>query len=73
MLRQESEPPSDRLGEIAALDARAFGTNRAELLALLAEDASTAVVIRGGEVVGYSMRRSLGRGLVTRSTSRPCI
>ena len=57
-----SELPSDRLSEITALDARAFGTNRARLLALLAEDASIAALSRGGEVVGYSMCREFGRG-----------
>jgi GNAT superfamily N-acetyltransferase len=56
--------PSDRVSEIAALDARAFGTNRARLLALLAEDASIAALSRGGEVVGYSMCREFGRGHV---------
>jgi GNAT superfamily N-acetyltransferase len=59
-----SELPGDRLGEIAALDTRAFGTSRARLLALLAEDASMAVLSRGGEVVGYSMGREFGRGHV---------
>jgi GNAT superfamily N-acetyltransferase len=59
-----SELPSDRLSEITALDARAFGTNRARLLALLAEDASIAALSRGGEVVGYSMCREFGRGHV---------
>jgi GNAT superfamily N-acetyltransferase len=59
-----SELPGDRLSEITALDARAFGTNRARLLALLAEDASIAILSRGGEVVGYSMCREFGRGHV---------
>jgi GNAT superfamily N-acetyltransferase len=59
-----SELPSDRLSEITALDARAFGINRARLLALLAEDASIAALSRGGEVVGYSMCREFGRGHV---------
>lgn len=59
-----SELPSGRLGEITELDARAFGTNRARLLALLSEDASTATLSRGGEVVGYSMCREFGRGHV---------
>src|ERR687897_47309 len=35
-----SELSSDRVSEISALDARAFGTNRPRLLALLAKDAS---------------------------------
>ncbi|TIQ46207.1 MAG: GNAT family N-acetyltransferase [Mesorhizobium sp.] len=56
--------PSDRLGDITALDARAFGTNRARLLALLSDDASVVTLSRGGEVVGYSMCREFGRGHV---------
>jgi GNAT superfamily N-acetyltransferase len=59
-----SELPSGTLSEIIALDARAFGTNRARLLALLAEEASIATLSRGGEVVGYSMCREFGRGHV---------
>ncbi|MGX9118524.1 GNAT family N-acetyltransferase [Mesorhizobium sp. BHbsci] len=59
-----SDLPSDRLGDITALDARAFGTNRARLLALLSDDASIATLIRGGEVAGYSMCREFGRGHV---------
>jgi hypothetical protein len=61
---EPSELPSDRLSEITALDARAFGTNRARLLALLSEDASIATLSCGGEVVGYSMCREFGRGHV---------
>jgi GNAT superfamily N-acetyltransferase len=59
-----SELSSDRVSEITALDARAFGTNRARLLALLAEDASIAALRRGGEMVGYSICRNFGRGYV---------
>jgi GNAT superfamily N-acetyltransferase len=59
-----SELPGDRLSEITALDARAFGTDRAELLALLAENAAIATLSRAGEVVGYSMCREFGRGHV---------
>jgi GNAT superfamily N-acetyltransferase len=59
-----SELSSDRLGEIIALDARAFGTSRARLLALLAADASISTLSRDGEVVGYSMCREFGRGFV---------
>ncbi|RWC00285.1 MAG: N-acetyltransferase [Mesorhizobium sp.] len=59
-----NELPRDRLGEITALDTRALGTNRAELLALLAEDASIATLSRNGAVVGYSMCREFGRGFV---------
>jgi hypothetical protein len=60
--------PSDRLSEIAALDARAFGTDRAKVLALLAEDASIVTLSRGGEIVGYSMSREFGRGFVVGPT-----
>ncbi|PAP92962.1 GNAT family N-acetyltransferase [Mesorhizobium wenxiniae] len=59
-----SDLPSDRLGDITALDARAFGTNRARLLALLSEGASISTLSRAGEVVGYSMCREFGRGYV---------
>ena len=52
------------IGEIAALDERAFGTNRQKLLALLSEGASIAVLRRGGEAVGFSMKREFGRGHV---------
>ena len=52
------------LGEITALDTRAFGTNRERLLALLSEDASISTLRRSGEIVGYSMRREFGRGHV---------
>ena len=55
---------SDRLKEITALDARAFGTNRERLLALLSADASICTLSRGGEIVGYSMCREFGRGHV---------
>lgn len=50
--------------EIAALDERAFGTNRQKLLALLSEGASISVLRRGGEAVGFSMKREFGRGHV---------
>jgi GNAT superfamily N-acetyltransferase len=63
-----SDLPSDRLNEIAALDARAFGTDRAKVLALLAEDASIVTLSRGGEIVGYSMSREFGRGFVVGPT-----
>ena len=52
------------IGEIAALDERAFGTNRQRLLALLSEGASISVLRRGGEAVGFSMKREFGRGHV---------
>ncbi|MDF0519359.1 GNAT family N-acetyltransferase [Bradyrhizobium yuanmingense] len=52
------------IGEIAALDERAFGTNRQKLLALLSEGASISVLRRDGEAVGFSMKREFGRGHV---------
>lgn len=52
------------IGEIATLDERAFGTNRQKLLALLSEGASVSVLRRGGEAVGFSMKREFGRGHV---------
>jgi ribosomal protein S18 acetylase RimI-like enzyme len=55
---------SDKLEEITALDTRAFGTNRGKLLALLSENAAICTLRRGGEIVGYSMRREFGRGHV---------
>jgi len=55
---------AENVEEIAALDERAFGTNRQKLLALLAEGASICVLRRGGETVGYSMNREFGRGHV---------
>jgi GNAT superfamily N-acetyltransferase len=57
-----SNLPSDRQAEIVAIDARAFGANRAGLLAALAEVSSTVVLWRGGEIVGFSMCREFGRG-----------
>ncbi|MBB4482826.1 GNAT family N-acetyltransferase [Rhizobium etli] len=54
----------DRIEEITALDTSAFGTSRAQLLALLAEGAAICVLRRGGEPVGYSMCREFGRGHV---------
>jgi GNAT superfamily N-acetyltransferase len=55
---------AENVEEIAALDERAFGTNRQKLLALLAEGASICVLRRGGQTVGYSMKREFGRGHV---------
>jgi GNAT superfamily N-acetyltransferase len=55
---------SEKVEEIAALDARAFGTSRQKLLALLSEGASICTLSRGGEIVGYSMSREFGRGHV---------
>jgi GNAT superfamily N-acetyltransferase len=59
-----SELTGDRLKEITALDARAFGTNRSSMLALITEGASIATLSRGGEIVGYSLCRDFGRGHV---------
>jgi GNAT superfamily N-acetyltransferase len=59
-----SELRSDSLGEITALDARAFGTDRTRHLALLSEGASISILSRAGQVVGYSICREFGRGFV---------
>ena len=56
--------PNDRLAEILELDTRAFGTDRGEMLAALAETAAIQALWRGGEIVGYSMCREFGRGHV---------
>jgi hypothetical protein len=56
--------PAENLEDIAALDERAFGTSRQKLLGLLSEGASICVLSRGGETVGYSMKREFGRGHV---------
>ncbi|RUM08659.1 GNAT family N-acetyltransferase [Rhizobium chutanense] len=61
---QLSALSSDRIEEINALDARAFGTDRQQLVALLAEGASICTLRRDGEIVGYSMCREFGRGHV---------
>jgi GNAT superfamily N-acetyltransferase len=50
------------LGEIAELDAPAFGAHRGRLLAALADGAKLRVLRRGGAVVGYAMCRKFGPG-----------
>jgi GNAT superfamily N-acetyltransferase len=55
---------TENIEEIAGLDERAFGSSRQRLLALLSEGASICVLRRGGETVGYSMKREFGRGHV---------
>ena len=50
------------VGELTDLDTRAFGSNRGNVLAVLAEEASICTLKRGGEIVGYSMYREFGRG-----------
>jgi GNAT superfamily N-acetyltransferase len=57
-----SELPRDRVAELFALDARAFGHDRSEMLVAFAELSSILVLWRGGKVVGYSMCREFGRG-----------
>lgn len=57
-----TELPGDRLAEIVALDARAFGANRDGLIRTLTGIASATVLWRAGEIVGFSMRRDFGRG-----------
>ncbi|MBB5662131.1 ribosomal protein S18 acetylase RimI-like enzyme [Rhizobium leguminosarum] len=61
---QLHELSNDNVEEINALDARAFGTDRGKLLALLAEGAAVCTLRRGDEIVGYSMCREFGRGHV---------
>jgi GNAT superfamily N-acetyltransferase len=55
---------SDQLSEILPIDSHAFGRSRERLLTLLSENASICVLRRGGEIVGYSMKRDFGRGYV---------
>ncbi len=55
---------ADRLGEIVPIDSKAFGRSREPLLALLSENASICALRRGGEIIGYSMKRDFGRGYV---------
>jgi hypothetical protein len=59
-----SDLPADRIDEIFAFDAPAFGTDRSRLLALLAEVSVSCVLKRNGEIVGYAMRHEFGRGHV---------
>lgn len=49
---------------IAALDAKAFGVDRNEVLSALMADGEAAVLRQDGEVVGYAMSRRFGRGMV---------
>lgn len=58
------EMTGDGFTQITTLDSRAFSTDRSGILKLLAEDASIAILRRGGEIVGYSMCREFGRGHV---------
>lgn len=50
------------VAELTDLDTRAFGSNRGNVLTLLAEDASICALKRGGAIIGYSMCREFGRG-----------
>lgn len=52
------------LGEVAALDAAAFGAARPRLMAHLAGTAEIRGLRRDGRLVGYGMRRAFGRGTV---------
>ena len=54
----------DRLAEILPIDSHAFGRSRERLLTLLSGNASICVLRRGGQIVGYSMKRDFGRGYV---------
>ncbi|MFO1148032.1 MAG: GNAT family N-acetyltransferase [Alsobacter sp.] len=55
--------PAD-LGEVAALDRRAFGADRHRLLCLLEEHSEGLVLVRNEVIVGFSMCRPFGRGHV---------
>ncbi len=59
-----SELPAERIDEIFAFDAPAFGTDRSRMLTLLAEVSVACVLEREGEIVGYAMRHEFGRGHV---------
>lgn len=54
--------PANRIGEVAALDASAFGVDRSRLLAALAQGASVSVLLRDGKAAGYAVCREFGRG-----------
>ena len=56
--------PADSIDEIVAFDTLAFGTDRAGILALLAEVSDSCVLRRDGAVVGYAMRHDFGSGQV---------
>ncbi|WP_279483631.1 GNAT family N-acetyltransferase [Aureimonas sp. SK2] len=56
-----TNPPLDRL---ASLDVRAFGADRREMLALLAEKAEINGLERDGELIGYAICREFGQGHV---------
>lgn len=55
---------SDQLQNITALDCKAFGTNRANLLQLISEQADIYGLKRNDQIVGYSFCREFGRGKV---------
>ncbi len=52
------------IAAVAALDGRANGLERAELLAKISEHAQGVVLDRGGEVTGFALFRRFGRGYV---------
>ncbi|NIZ13189.1 GNAT family N-acetyltransferase [Phaeobacter sp. HF9A] len=56
--------PADHIDAVFGFDARAFGTDRARQLALLAEISVSCVLMRDGDVAGYAMRHEFGRGHV---------
>lgn len=55
--------PADEHG-IARLDAKAYGADRARVIAALMEQATGTVVERGGAIVGFALCRPFGRGHV---------
>lgn len=52
------------LGDIADLDARAFGVDRGDLLDIITRKADIVVLKRDGKLAGYSCCRDFGRGKV---------
>ncbi|WP_193179565.1 GNAT family N-acetyltransferase [Nisaea sediminum] len=50
--------------EIADFDAAAFGARRDDMLRDLAETGSTAILTENGQISGYAMSRTFGRGTV---------
>ncbi|WP_404401895.1 GNAT family N-acetyltransferase [Pelagibacterium halotolerans] len=56
--------PVDGIEEITAIDTRAFGADRSQLLAQLAKGGELCILRRDDRIVGYAMRREFGRGHV---------
>ncbi|APO66356.1 GCN5-related N-acetyltransferase protein [Rhizobium gallicum] len=59
-----SAATSADLSAIAEIDRQAFGADRSDLIAYLADVGTFAVIRRGNRIVGFSVLRSFGRGEV---------